>query len=401
MLSLGLTAWMLACPLRADDPIANNNVTVTFANGASSLIPCKFILNSILIPIPTPDKHHAYLMLDTGAAAPMLSEAFADKIRIRGSGGLPAIGVGQSVSNGSVSTSINFSLSGLTFHGAHWAILPNVALDSSFGLPVVGVLGLDLLRGLVVRIDYANQTVEFMKPGAFRAPSDATTLPLTLGAAGCLVPATVSTGQHSDGGQFLFDTGNNSTLDLSRNFQDQHPGLQFKPFAQSGASGVGGTLAMSEAICPALDLGNIRVTGPLVDLDNASQGVEAIVDGGIGNEIWRRFTVTLDLPEKKLYLQKNAAFGEPFSYVTAGMRVTATGENYEVLTVGAVLVGSAGEQAGFQMGDVLLKVAELGAEPLTMANVYPLLHQAGTIHVLIRRGLDTRLRTLELKSPAP
>ena len=154
---LAMAASILAGSLRADDAVANGNVTVTFANGASSLIPCEFILNSILIPIPTPDKHQAYLVLDTGAAVPMIGKAFADKMHIRGSAGFPAIGIGGAVSAGSVSTSITFSLSGLTFHGAHWAILPNVSLDSSFGLPVVGVLGLDLLKGFVVRIDYRRK----------------------------------------------------------------------------------------------------------------------------------------------------------------------------------------------------------------------------------------------------
>jgi len=398
MLSLGIVAWILACPLRADDAVVNDNVTVTFANGASSLIPCKFVLNSILIPIPTPDKNHAYLILDTGAAMPMISESFADKMHIRGGTKFPAIGIGQSVSTGSVSPGIAFSLSGLTFHGAHWAILPNVSLDSSFGLPVVGVLGLDLLKGFVVRIDYAAQTVEFMKLKAFHAPAGAVALRITSGEPGCMVPATVSTGQGRAPGQFLFDTGNNGTLGLSRNFQDRHPELKFKPFAQSGASGVGGTLLTSEAICPALDLGGIRVTEPLVDLDNASQGGEAIMDGGIGNEIWRRFIVTLDVPDKKLYLQKNTHFADPFSYVTAGMKVAASGDNYTTLTVRTVLPGSASEEAGFQAGDVLLKVDELSSAPLTMTNVYPLLHRSGTTHFLIKRGGATLPLALELKN---
>jgi len=399
ILSLGVVAWMVVWPLRAGDAVANDHVTVTFANGSSSLIPCKFILNSILIPIPTPDKNHAYLVLDTGAAVPMISAAFADKMHIRGGAGLPAIGIGQTVSASSVSTGINFSLSGLTFHGAHWAILPNVSLDSSYGLPVVGVLGLDLLKGLVVRIDYAAQTVEFMQRGTFHAPAEAVALPISLGDAGCTVPATVSSGQAQAVGQFLFDTGNNGTLGLSRNFQDRHPELKFKPFAQSGAIGVGGTLLTSEAICPALDLGGMRVAGPLVDLDQASQGAEAIMDGGIGNEIWQRFIVTLDVPEQKLYLQKNAHFADPFSYVTAGMEVTASGDDYATLTVRTVLPGSASEKAGFQSGDVLVKVDALGTTPLNMANVYPLLHRSGTIHFLIKRKGALLPLTLELKSP--
>ena len=223
-------------------------------------------------------------------------------------------------------------------------------------------------------------------------------LRITSGELGCMVPATVSTGPSGATGEFLFDTGNNGTLGLSRNFQDRHPELKFKPFAESGARGVGGTLLMSESICPALDLGGIRVTGPLVDLDDPAQGVDAAMDGGIGNEIWRRFTVTLDVPDKEIYLQKNEAFADSFSYVTAGMEVEASGDNYTTLTVRTLFPGSAGEAAGFQAGDVLAKVNELRDAPLTMANVYPLLHRSGTTHFLVTRRGATVPLVLVLKN---
>ena len=400
-LSLAAAVSLLACPLFADDAVPNVDVTTTFANGRSSVIPCKFVLNTILIPVPTPDKSFAYLIFDTGAGVPMISGAFAEKMRIHGGSSLPATGIGQSVTVGTVSTGISFSLAGLTFHHAHWAILPDVALDSTFGLPVVGVLGLDLLKGFVIHINYAAQTIEFIKPAAFHAPDAATVrLPLDFNNAGMMLAATVNTGQAQAAGQFLIDTGNNGTLGLSKLFQDEHPELKFQRFADSGASGVGGTLLTSEAICPALVLGGIRVPGALVDLDQNAQGAEADMDGGIGNEIWRRFDVTLDLPAKKIYLQKNAHFSDPFSYVTAGMNVLASGDHYETLTVHELLPGGAGDKAGFQPGDVLLDVGELPkGPPLTMARVYPLLHRVGTWHFTVKRGGQTLPVTLELKNP--
>ena len=158
----------------------------------------------------------------------------------------------------------------------------------------------------------------------------------------------------------MIDTGNNSSIELSRHFLDNHPDLKLKlPFAQTGASGVGGTLMISEAICPAVKLGGIRVTGPLADLDQDAQGAEAAIDGVIGNEIWRRFDVVLDVPDQKLYLKKNARFSDPFSYVTAGMRVPSSGDNYTTLTVNALLPGSAAEAAGFKVGDVITKLDEI------------------------------------------
>lgn len=373
----------------------------SFDNGTNSVIPCEFYLNGILIPVPTPDKKEAFLIFDTGANEPMLSAAFAEKMRIRGNATFSAAGIGEEVAAGSITNPITFSLPGVTFRNARWAILPNIALDAAYGRPVVGVLGMDLLKGFVIRLDYARQTIEFIKREHFMPPmSETVSLPLTLGDHGPMVAATVESGAGSATGQFLLDTGNNGSLELSRMFQDAHPDVKFKPFAQNGASGVGGVMLISEAICPVLDLGGIRVHNALADLDQTVQGVEASVDGSIGNEIWRRFDLILDLPDNTLYLHRNVHFSDPFNYVSAGMNLLASGDNFGTLIVHEILPGSASDLAGFKPGDVLLKVDELDAKPLTIANVYPLVHRPGVFHITVRRGDQTVPLTLELKSPA-
>jgi predicted aspartyl protease len=398
---LGLVASLVGLsPLRADDADApNGDVSFTFAHGNSAVIPCKFILNSLLIQVPTPDKKFVYLLFDTGANAPMISREFAEKMRIRSGGEVPAMGIGQDITVSGVSTGIDFSLGGLTFHGAHWIILPSSTLEANYGLPVVGVLGMDLLKDLVVRIDFPAETIEFRRRSAFQSPAGAVDLPLTPSDEGYLVEATMQSGATSATGHFLIDTGNNGTLELSRRFQDRHPELSFSAFARNGANGVGGTLLTSEAICPALSLGSFSLRDSLVDLDQTAQGVEADIDGIIGNEIWRRFNLVFDLPDNELYLQKNGYFSEPFSYVTAGMNVLASGSRYETLTVHEVLPGSASQRAGFQKGDVLVALEELGAAPLTMANVYPLLHRTGNHHFTVQRGSQKLPLTLELENP--
>ena len=395
-----IAALALAGRLVADNENGpNSRVTFTFAHGNSAVIPCKFILNSLLIQVPTPDKKFVYLLFDTGANAPMISREFAQKMRIRSGGEVPAMGIGQDVTVSGVSSGIDFSLGGLTFHGAHWIILPSATLEATYGLPVVGVLGMDLLKDLVVRIDFPSDTIEFLQRSAFQPPAGAVDLPLTPSDEGYLVEATAQSGTASATGHFLIDTGNNGTLELSRRFQDRHPELSFRTFARNGANGVGGTLLTTEAICPALGIGSFSLRDPLVDLDQAAQGVEADIDGIIGNEIWRRFNLVFDLPDNELYLQKNGPFSEPFSYVTAGMNVLASGSRYETLTVHDVLPGSAGQRAGFQKGDVLVALEELGSAPLTMASVYPQLHRAGIHHFTVQRGTQKLPLALELKNP--
>jgi hypothetical protein len=351
--------------------------------------------------VPTPDKGQAFLLFDTGAAMPMLTAAFADKMRIRGDTPLSAMGVGQDVSEGSVTKGITFSLPGITFRNARWAVLPSTTFDAQYGRPVVGILGMDLLKNFVIRLDYVRHTIEFVKPEKFQAPHESgmVSLPLILGDHGPMVDARVRSGDASATGHFLLDTGFNGALELSRLFQDINPALKFQPFAQTGMNGVGGEMLLSEAVCPALELGGVAVARPLADLDQTTQGAEAGIDGSIGTEIWRRFDMTLDLPHNKLYLRRNAHFSDPFSYVSAGMSLLASRPHYETLAIHEILPGSAGERAGFQPGDVLLHLDQLGSKPLTVANVYPLMHRPGTYHFVVRRGGQTVPLTLELKNP--
>lgn len=382
------------------DSFQSADLSSSFANGRSSLIPCEFYLDGILIPIPTPDKKQAFLLFDTGANEPMLSAAFAGKMRIRGSTTFAAAGIGEDVSQGSITTGITFSLPGITFRHARWAILPDIALDAEYGRPVVGVLGMDLLKDFVIHIDFVRHTIEFIKPARFQPPPGRfEELPLKLSERGPMVAATVRSEGDAATGQFLLDTGDNGALELSRSFQDANPSLKFTPFAQSGTSGVGGVMLNAEAVCPVLEFGGIAVAHPLVDLDQAAQGAGPGIDGGIGNEIWRRFDVILDLPHQKLYLRKNALFNDPFDYVSAGMNLLATGDHYNTLTVHEILPGSAGDRAGFKPGDVIVRLEELGQVPPTIANVYPLVHRPGVLHFTVLRGGQMLPLTLELKNP--
>jgi predicted aspartyl protease len=382
------------------DDFQNADLASSFSNGRSSRIPCEFYLDGILIPIPTPDKKQAFLLFDTGANEPMLSAAFAEKMRIRGTTTFSAAGIGEDITQGSITTGITFSLPGITFRHARWAILPDVPLDAEYGRPVVGVLGMDLLKDFVICIDYVGHTIEFLKPGVLHVPDRFASLPIDRGQRGPMVTATVRGEGTSAAGHFLIDTGDNGALDLSRSFLDANPGLKFTPFAQNGESGVGGVMLNSEAVCPALELGGIVVARPLANLEQAAQGGGLVTDGGIGNEIWRRFDVILDMPQQRLYLRKNAQFTDPFHYVSAGMNLLASGEQYDALTVHAILPGSASDLAGFMPGDIIVRLAELGNAEPTIANVYPLVHRPGVYHFTVQRGGQTLLLTLELKNPA-
>jgi len=81
------------------------------------------------------------------------------------------------------------------------------------------------------------------------------------------------------------------------------------------------------------------------------------------------------------------------------MHVTAAAPDYTTLTVREILPGSDAAQAGFQTGDCIIEVSELGKAPLLIANLYPLLHTPGSYHVTVRRNEQTLPLVLQIHDP--
>ena len=378
------------------------NAECTFANGQSSVMHFEDERNFILIPVQTRDQSEAYLLFDTGATGAFLTEAFATKMGLHGNNYIPIAGIGANLDLARISDETDFNLPGMTFRNARWAIMPHLVIDSLIGRPIIGILGRDLIRDLGIRIDYTNHTIEFISHDYLKDHAPAgVSVPLTVRDNGVFVGATVVNGKALGSGMFLVDTGNDGTLSLSRGFQEANPTINFAHTIPSGSTGIGGAMRTQVSIASSLIIGGMTLPEPMVNLEEARQGVEAaFTDGIIGGEIWRRFNLVLDLPGQKLFLEPNAQFSDPCRFGIVGMQLFATGDHYDTLTVGAIAIGSASHLAGFLPSDVLTKFDELGTKPLTLGNVYTLLRQPGVYHLTIRRQKKLLPLTLHIEDLA-
>jgi len=154
----------------------------------------------------------------------------------------------------------------------------------------------------------------------------------------------------------------------------------------------------TRAVCPVVAIGSTRLQNVVVDVRQVASGGNVNPNGGsIGNEVWRRYNVTIDYPGKELYLKKNSKPGEPWMYPKAGMHVIAGGPGYTTFTVVQILPDGAAARAGFRLGDLILKINDL--DHLTLEQIQKTLSIAGEYRVLVRRQQQTVQLNLDCKRP--
>lgn len=372
----------------------------TFTNGKNSVISYQNVGGLILIPVATRNHSRAMLLFDTGADTSLMTTDFAARLPLFGNTYLPLGGIGASTELGIVSDRTDLGLPGMTLRNTRWILNKNFNLDGSLGQPLVGILGVDLIKNLVVRVNYVGHTIEFIAPKNFKTPGlNTASLPMDVTNMRPIVSATVINNGVEATGPFLIDSGSSAAISLTKNFQDANPAINIASLTVSAAAGEGGIMHLATGTCSSFVLGGLALPNVQVDLNASNQGALTNIAGTIGGEIWRRFDVVYDFPHQRIYLQKNAQFGDPYGYATAGMHVVASGANYDTLTIHEILPGSPGEAAGFQTGDVIVKIDEIAESPLTLKSVYPLIHTPGTYHFTVRRGDTTVPLVLELTDP--
>jgi membrane-associated protease RseP (regulator of RpoE activity) len=103
--------------------------------------------------------------------------------------------------------------------------------------------------------------------------------------------------------------------------------------------------------------------------------------GLIGNDLLRRFNITLNYASRQIHLMPNSHFHEPFDYSYCGLGLFATGSD---IVVSDVIPNSPAERAGLQVGDVI--VAMNNNLSATMSNFRALLQQSGSkVKIIYRR----------------
>ena len=267
-------------------------------------------------------------------------------------------------------------------------------IPADAGTPQLAV-GWELMQMLAVEMNFGRNQITFFDGGHFSYSGNGEAVPLYLhtGGNGIDVDATV------DGieGRFLVDSGNEIGTFLSSAFVSQNDLVKKLDARYRGYNGrgFGGDSPPAWYVrLHSLQLGSLKVDGPVARLQTANDTFNDKLAGNIGQDILRRFIVTVDCKHAVMYLEKTSLWNEPAVFNRTGMIVDYNHGSDEIKTVFA---GSPAEVAGLKQGDRILTID--GANPSDDPND-PLFKQpVGTVlHLQVRRGAVSRTYDLTLRN---
>jgi hypothetical protein len=224
------------------------------------------------------------------------------------------------------------------------------------------LVGFEIFKRFVVRIDYGRGRLILALPSAYREPPGTTWVPFRFKGRMPQVDGEV------DGvaGAFDIDTGSRASLDLLAPFVEKH-GLAEKYGAKLEATtgwGVGGPARARLARAQRLKLGTVEVRDVVTELSLQKKGAftDVYVAGNVGAGVLRRFVVTFDYGRQRIGFEPSSVPLPRDAFDRAGMWINRGAVGFEVVDV--VPGGPAGE-AGIKAGDRITAVD--GADPTRLS----------------------------------
>lgn len=250
--------------------------------------------------------------------------------------------------------------------------------EELIGIPVHGIIGADLFKGLSVKINYEKRVITLSKSNSSKPPKGTFgVLPLHIEKNKPYLNTSIKMQNDSTVNvKLLLDTGAMLSLLLNA---DSHPNLQPPPNTISGniGMGLGGVLKGHLGRVANIQLGDFECKEVITNFQSLDEGMDSMLlqgrNGVIGNGVLSRFLVIIDYPAQKLYLQPNKHYKSEFDFDKSGLIVIAADQQLNQYLVHSVLPGSPSELAGIMPGDEIVRMNHVPVGMLSLERIYKVL----------------------------
>ncbi len=352
---------------------------------SSSTFKFKQISNLIIVPVSINGSDTMNFILDSGIRDPIITElTLVEELNLNYMKPIELRGLGNEVVTQAYESGDNtITLPGLT--ASHQKI--NVVIDENFqisqilGMPVHGLIGMNLFKNYVVRVNYQSEEIKLYKPQSFdySPMKNDIVLPIHFIRNKPMVRSEIV----QDSGDvvpvlLLVDTGASDALWLSPASNDMIKIPANNIFSFLGV-GLGGELFGHKGRIPHLWLGGKPLDNPIVSYPQ-SEYIDNIINsemrnGSIGGEILRRYTIYFDYFNKRLIMRPNSDFKDKFYYNMSGLEIINPVPGIPVFTIENVIENSPAYDAGFRQNDQVLVLNYNSHKDLTLNDINLMLRQ--------------------------
>jgi C-terminal processing protease CtpA/Prc len=200
-------------------------------------------------------------------------------------------------------------------------------------------------------------------------------------------------------GLFEIDTGSDGVLSINSPFVNRHKLLSaLSAQVADQERGLGGESKSVDARLASLQLGRFTSATPIVSfsLDTKGSLAEENNDGPLGNEVLRRFKVTIDYSRQRMMLEPNAHLSDSFESDMSGIELDSEGEDCRVYKVSGIAEKSPAAEAGIVVGDEITAIDGKPANQFTSTQIGELLMKDGVERSLTLRR-DGKARVVKIK----
>ncbi len=393
-IALGL---LLAAPLFSTEPNGLNlqtaRQTASAAQAHATVIPFELVNRHIVLKVKVNNSRALSFVFDTGNRVAIIDLDVAKELGLDLQGQVAVRGAGTQALSGHRVQNASFTIPGLEgFSQPVRLAFPLKNLAARLGQDFDGILGSEFIEQFVVEIDYAARLIKLHDRNSFVYNGPGESIPVQLNFAGHpIIEAEVTpVGSEPVKGKFVVDLGSGEALALYSPFVTSHhllnPGL--KTIRAIGRAGAGGAVTGQLGRVSLLTIGKFKIKNPFTffSQDTAGATANAELIGNIGEQIVSRFKVLLDYGSKRIILEPNARFAEPFDHAISGLSLQAEGANYRTFRVLEVLENSPASEAGLQKNDVILAVDGKPATEFTLSKLSEMFERAASYKLTVLRG---------------
>ena len=376
---------LLSCVMMRSQTVPDHTF---FSDTKRTVVPFDLFKNQIFVPMQVNGSRPLWFILDTGANTAAVDETLAKRLGLMPEGEAATQGVGSHDVAMKFLKNVKFSLPGLDFVDEVAITLdyrPNFAFQ---GRETEGIFSYDFLKRFVVTIDYAHRLLSVAEPGAAAStvPKDGEVFPLTFQHGLPYVEAEITVpGNASQKTTFLVDIGSGDTVDWPK------LGISKGKLLET-VSGVGLGDNETRGIT---GLGTLRLGKFEFDeIPIHCCGGNELGNHLIGGDLLKRFTVTLDFPNKQMVLVPNGDLSKPFAFDCSGL-ILREERDSKLFRIKTVIAGTPAAAAGLKATELIQRVNGVAAAQWSLENLEAALEELGRNFEMVVADASGNTRTVK------